>query len=134
MAALVTNFGKQRIGIYFFHATGYNVNRYAQTMAWDNGASGFAAGHDQLNDAATPSSEYDQAFDATPTIAAQTVTAQSTIPTGQGNFTITRISIHDDAAANVSVSSTTLVSGVDGQSLGKTSDFTLRTDLSHQYT
>jgi len=45
-----------------------------------------------------------------------------------------RVSLHNDTAANVTGSSTTLVAGIDGQSLTKTSDFTLAITVKITYT
>lgn len=139
MASIVVNNGLQRIGVQASQATSgagptYNAARHIQTMSWDDLNAAFAAGHDQLNDAGAITNAYDQALDGAPTRTNQTISHISTIPTGQGNFTIRRVALHDDTAANVTTSSTTLVSGVDGQSLTKTSDFTLATTLNHIYT
>lgn len=137
MASLVPNNGLQRIGVQASQATGtgvtYSASRQLQTMAWDDLNVAFAATNTKLNDGGSVTNEYDQAFDATPTRAGQVISHISTIPTGQGNFTIRRASIHDDTAANVSSSSTTLCVGIDGQSLTKTSDFTLKTQIDLTY-
>ena len=87
-----------------------------------------------MNDGTGFTQEFDAAFDSTPTESGQTITHIMTIPTGSGNFTIRRISLHDDTAANVTASSTTLVGGVDGQTLAKTVDFTLAITMKLTYT
>lgn len=133
MSALVVNNGLQRIGIQASEAVGYDAARNIQTMAWDDSSNALTATDTALDDGGAVSNEFDQVFDATPTVTSQTIGHTSTIGTGDGNFTIRRITLHDDTAANVSTSSDTLVSGVDGQAFTKTSDFTLETLLNHLY-
>ena len=133
MAAKIVNRGLLRIGQQASQSTNYNVARYIRTMSIDDGTAAFAAGHTALNSGGAITNEYDQAFDATPTEASQTITHICTIPTGQGNFTIRRVALHDDTAANVTTSSATLVAGIDGQSLTKTSDFSLAINLTITY-
>lgn len=125
MSAKIVNRGLLRIGQQASQSTNYNVARHIQTLSIDDGTVAFAAGHTALNSGGAVTNEYDQALDSTPTESGQTITHLSTIPTGQGNFTIKRIALHDDTAANVTTSSSTLVGGIDGQSLTKTSDFSL---------
>lgn len=103
-------------------------------MAVDDATEAFQAADTKLDDGTGYTQEFDAAFDSTPTESGQTITHIMTIPTGSGNFTIKRISLHDDTAANVSGTSTTLVGGVDGQSLTKTSDFTLAITMKLTYT
>lgn len=139
MPAVVTNNGLQRIGVQASEATAgggptFSASREIQDMSWDDSSVALAATDTALNDGGAVANQYDQAFDASPSRTAQTILHSSTIPTGQGNFTIRRLTLHDDTAGNVSASSDTLVSGVDGQAFAKTSDFTLQTDLSHEYT
>lgn len=139
MASRVVLQGLQRIADTASQTSGYSSARYIRTMSWDIGTTGFAAGHTKLNDSAdvgaTSNTHYfDQAFGATPTRSAEIVSHVSTLAVGDGNFLIKRVALHDDTAANVTNSSTTLVAGVDGQSLTKTSDFTLATTLSLAYT
>lgn len=102
-------------------------------MSWDDSSNALAAGDTAANSGGAVTNFYDQAFDSTPTRSSQTITHVSTIPVGSGNFTIRRILMHDNTAANVSSSSASLVCGVDGQSLAKTSDFTLATTLNLLY-
>ena len=103
-------------------------------MSVDDGSVAFAAGHTALNSGGAITNEYDQVLDATPTRSAQTITHVMTIPVGSGNFTIRRIALHDDTAANVTTSSSTLCVGIDGQALQKTSDFTLQFTVNLIYT
>lgn len=131
MASIITNQGLQRIGIQASQATGYSASRQIQTMAVDDSASSFASGTTTLG---SPSNEFDAAFDSTPSRSNQTITHVMTIPTGSGNFTIKRVSLHDDTATNVTGSSSTLVGGVDGQSLTKTSDFSVAITMNITYT
>lgn len=139
MPALVTNNGLQRIGVQASQATAgagptYSAARAVQTMAWDDSTVTILAAHTALDDGGAVTNEYDQAFDAAPTRAGQTVTHTSTIPDAEGNFDIRRLTLHDDTPANVTTSSDTLVSGIDGQLFRKTSDVTLQTDLAHLHT
>lgn len=142
MASLVPNNGLRRIGVQASQASPapgdggpvYSVSRQIQVMAVDNRATAFVAGDTNLGN---PTSEYDQAFDANFPARlnnTQSVAHAMTIPTGQGNFTITRVSMHDDTTTNVTPTSNTLVSGIDGQSLTKTSDFTLKITNNLNYT
>ncbi|HEX9831661.1 MAG TPA: hypothetical protein VGA66_01015 [Mycobacterium sp.] len=128
MAAKIVTRGLRRIGVQASQATGtipYNVARHIQTMSVDDSSVAFAAGDTALNSGGAVTNEFDAAFDGTPTETGAIVTGVMTIPTGSGNFTIRRIALHDDTDTNVTTSSTTLVGGIDGQSLAKTSDFTL---------
>lgn len=131
MASLIVNQGLQRLGDTISQTSGYSSSRYVRTMAFDDSSSALAAGTTTLG---SPTNVVDQAFDSTPTRSAQTVSHVTTLATGAGNFTIRRITLHDDTAANVTGSSSTLFGGVDGQSLTKTSDFTLEATLSLAYT
>ena len=129
MADIVTTNGLQRVLVQAFQATAgsgptYNVARFIRTLAIDDQAGAFAAGHDQLNDAGAVANEFDVAFDSA-TQSGVVTTVVATIPSGSGNFTIRRVSMHDDTTTNVTTSSTTLCMGIDGQSLTKTSDFSI---------
>lgn len=129
MANLIVNNGKQRFGCQAFRATAgagptYNVNRHVQTMSVDDSAIGLAAGHTALDSGGAVTNMFDAAFDATPTRSGQSITMVMTIPQGSGNFPGRRFCEHDDTPANVTVSSSTLIGGADGQSLTKTADFT----------
>lgn len=122
MASIVVNRGLLRIGQQAFQSTNYSVSRYIQVMSVDDSVTALAAGTTTLG---SPTNEFDAVFNSTPTESGQTITCIMTIPTGSGNFTIRRLCEHDDTATNVTGSSTTLVSGVDAQTLTKTSDFSL---------
>lgn len=134
MASRVVDNGLQRIAVQASQVTAgtpaYSATRHIQVMSWDDGTVAFAAGHTALNSGGAVTNEYDKVFDSVPTRSSQTVTHLSTIPLGSGLFTIKRIALHDDTEANVTTSSTTLVAGIDGQSLTKTADFTLAVTLS----
>lgn len=138
MADIVVAQGLQRDAVNSDRATGTGVTfaseRYVRTMSVDDSSIAFATGHTALNSGGAVSNAFDAAFDATPTRSNQTVTEVMTVPTGSGNFTIRRIAGHDDTAANVTTSSTTLHWGIDGQSLTKTSDFSLAITVTRTYT
>lgn len=138
MASIVVSNGLQRIGVQSSQATGtgvtYSATRHIQVMSVDDGTVAFAAGHTALNSGGAITNEYDQAFDSTPTRTNQTITHIMTIGTGNGNFTIKRIAMHDNVVGSVDATTATLVCGVDGQTLGKTSDFTLAITLNLLYT
>lgn len=132
MASLIVNRGLQVIG----GRASNTADAFAaiQSMAVDDGTSAFAAGHTALNATTTPSNFVAADFDATPTRSGQVVSHAVTFATTEANFAIKRISLHNAAAASVSVSSTTLVGGIDNQSLTKTSDFTLTLTVELSYT
>lgn len=134
MAALLTDQGRQRLLVQASQATcgsgpTYSAARqWGQTLAVDDNATGFAAGHTNLLSAGSITNEFDVVLDFTPTrgagVAVNTYTA--TVPAGSGNFTHKRASWHDDTPTNVTTSSTTLNGGVDGLSLAKTVDFSMQ--------
>lgn len=134
MAAIVVNQGLQTIGerASFVTPTFGRI----QTISVDDQSSAFLATDQDLDRAGglTVTNMFDQAISPDPTRSSQTISHITTIPTGSGNFTIRRIALHNDTAANVSTSSNTLVAGVDGQSLTKTSDFTITFTLKLTYT
>lgn len=129
MASLVVNRGLLRILQQAIESTNYNAARNIQTMSVDDSTVAFAAGDTALNTGGAVTNMFDDTFDSTPTESGQTVTMILTLATGEYNQTIKRIALHDDTAANVTTSSTTLVAGVDGQSLLKTTDFSLAITL-----
>jgi len=141
MAAIIVNNGLQRIGRNASAVGGggavgssQTVTRYIMTLSVDDSAVAFAAGDTALNTGGAVSNEFDMLLDSFPTISGQIVTHVATITTDNGNFTIKRIALHDDTATNVTTSSTTLCAGIDGQSLTKTSDFTITFTLKILYT
>jgi len=135
MSSLCFNNGLQRIGVQSSQATSgsgptFNAARQIQVMSWDDSSSAFSAATTTLG---SPANEFDAAFDSTPTRTNQTVAHVMTIPTGSGNFTGRRTALHDDTAANVTGSSATAVSGVDGQILVKNTDFSIAITINHIY-
>lgn len=135
MAKIIVNRGLLRIGQQTSESTNYNAARNIQTMSVDSSSNAFTATDTALDSGGAVASEFDAAFDATPTESGTaTITHVMTIPSGSGNFTIRRIALHDDTAANVTTSSTTLVAGIDGQSITKTSDFSLEITITMTYT
>lgn len=131
MAATIVNRGLLRIGQQASESTNYNAARNIQTLAVDDSSTAATPTTTTLG---SPSNLYDLAFDSTPTESGQEITHVATIPTGSGNFTIRRVSLHDDTAANVTGSSTTLVAMIDGQTLTKTSDFSMQITMRIAYT
>ena len=120
MPSLIVNRGLQiLVGRLSQTADAFNELR---SMAVDDGASAFVAGDTDLG---SPANLQVNDFDATPTRSAQTVTHVATYASGEANFEVRRISLHNDDAANVNGASTTLFGGIDGQSITKTSDFTM---------
>jgi hypothetical protein len=137
MAAKIVNNGLQRIGVQASQATAgagptYGVSRHIQTMAVDDSNVAFAVGDTALNSGGAVTNEADVAL-ATPTRTGQVVSHVGTFGTSVANFTIRRISLHDDTPGNVTTSSTTLVAGIDGQSFTKTSDFSMIFTLTISY-
>jgi hypothetical protein len=133
MATKIVNQGLQRVADTVSQTSGYNSSRYVRTLSIDDGAVGFVSTHTALNSGGAIANEFDQAFDSTPSRIGQTVTHVSTIGAVDGNFTIKRIALHDDSAANVTTSSSTLFGGIDGQSLTKTADFTMELTVTILY-
>lgn len=139
MASIIVNQGLQRIGINASAVgttpgSSLSTGRWFQCMSVDDNSSAFAAAHTNLLSAGSITNEFDALLDATPSRTNQTVSHVMTIPTGSGNFLIRRVALHDDTATNVTTTSTTLAAGIDGQSLTKTSDFTLAITVSITYT
>lgn len=138
MASLVVQRGRLRAGQQMYQSTNYGATRHVQVMSVDIGATVFATGHTKLNDSAdvteSAASYFDKAFDGVPTESVATITSVCTLATGEGNIVIKRIAQHDNTAANVSASSVSLVAGIDGQTLGKTADFSLSLTLSMAFT
>ena len=132
MAAKIVNRGLQIIG----GRTSNTADAFTEllTMSVDDSTVAFAAGDTALNTGGAVTNVYAKLFDSTPTRSAQTTTHLMTVPTGSGNFTIRRIALHNLTAASVTASSTSLFGGIDGQSLTKTSDFTLALTLTVAYT
>ena len=94
-------------------------------MSVDDSAVALAATDTAANSGGAVTNFFDKVFDSTPTRTNQEISVTTTYATGEANFTIRRILQHDNTAANVTASSASLVGGIDGQSLTKTSDFTL---------
>lgn len=138
MASIVLNNGLQRIGCQASQATSgtgptYSATRQIQVGSVDDSTVAFAAADTALNTGGAVTTMFDQVL-LTPTRATQVITHTWTIAVGSGNFTIRRVALHDDTTTNVTTSSTTLVAGIDGQSLTKTTDFTLQFTVTLTYT
>ncbi len=129
----VVNQGLQRIGRNLAVVGGgaavgasQSVTRYLMTMSVDDSASNFAATDTTLQTSRTaPTNEFDQLLDALATITGQTISFTTTLGTASANFTIRGIAWHDDVVATVTATSATLIAGIAGQSLQKTSSFSL---------
>jgi hypothetical protein len=113
-------------------------------MAVDNGtaaSNSFLATHTALsNGGATINSIATQTFSAISS-SAQTVQHFALYGTGVANFQIGRVSLHGRSGTNASTATTavtlstaTLVGGIDQQSLTKTTDFTLQIECDISYT
>lgn len=106
-----------------------------QSMAVDNGtaaSNSFLAAHTALsNGGATINSIATQSFSSLLT-SAQTVQHFSLYGTAAANFQIGRVSLHNSAAPTLSTAS--LIGGIDQQSLTKTTDFTLQIEVDISYT
>lgn len=138
MATLVFTNGKQRIGVQASQATSgtgptFSATRHIQAMSVDDSATAFAAGDTALNTGGAVTNEFDKALDSTPTRASQTITHLMTLATGDYNQVVKRVALHDDTAANVTTSSTTVVVGIDGLALTKAGTFTLRQQVDITY-
>lgn len=102
------------------------VTRYLMTMSVDDNATNFAAADTALNTSrGTVTNEYDQLLDALATISSQTISFTTTIGTANGNFVHKGLAWHDDTATNVTSSSATLIAGIAGQSITKSSSFSI---------
>lgn len=118
MADLVFNSGLDRIAINASQATGFDAARYARTISVDDSGTAFTATD---TTAGSPANFFDKALTGAPAApAGQTVTHEVQIDDGEYTAEIVRIILHDDTTANVTGSSTTLVAGVDGQSITTT--------------
>jgi hypothetical protein len=104
------------------------------SISVDDSSTAFAATDTALNSGGAVTNEADANFDSTPTRSGQVITHVATFATGVANFTIRRIALHNAAAASVTSSSTTLVAGIDGQSITKTSDFSVTITVKITYT
>lgn len=102
-------------------------------MSVDDSTVAFTDTDTALDDGGVVSNEADVDFDATPTRSGQTVSHVATFGTGVANFTIKRIALHNAAAASVTTASDTLVAGLDGQTFGKTSSFSITFTLNVLY-
>jgi hypothetical protein len=133
MARLIVNSGLQVIGQRASAINGPPAQ--IQTMAVDNGTAGsnsFLATHTALsNGGGTINSIATQTFSAT-TSSAQTVQHFSLYGTAAANFQIGRVSLHNSATPTLSTAS--LIGGIDQQSLTKTTDFTLQIEVDISYT
>lgn len=129
----VVNSGLQRCAINLAFVGGgagigssQSSSRYLMTMSVDDNASNFAAADTALNTSrGAITNEADQLFDALATRSNQTLSFTTTYATGTANFVHKGLAWHDDTATNVTTSSTTLVAGIAGQSITKSSTFSL---------
>lgn len=133
MASTVTVQGLLRTGQQLSQATGFSSVRFLQCMSIDDSTVAFAQSHTTLATGGAVANSFDQSFDATPTTSTDTTSATvshvTTYGTANGNFTVKRIALHDDTSTNVTTASATLHSGVDSQTLAKTTDFQIAITL-----
>lgn len=135
MATLMTTNGLQRVGVQASQATSgggptYSATRHIQTMSVDDTVAAFVAGDTALG---SPTNSFDKAFDAAPTRTTQTISHAMTLATAEGNFTLRRLALHDDTAANVTGASATVCAGIDGLTLTKNATFTLKSTFQVTY-
>lgn len=134
MASTITVQGLLRIGRLASQAAGFDAARYIRTVTIDDSATAFTQADTSLGG---PANVAAKGFDGVPTTSttatSATVTHVATFGTGEGNFTIRRVAIHDDVNTNVTGTSTTLVGGRDSQSINKTSDFSLIVTVRLEY-
>lgn len=138
----IVNQGLQRIGINASIVGGgagvgasQTVTRYTFTMGVDDNASNFAATDTAQNTRGALTNKAAQLLDALATRSSQTVTHVCTYATGTANFTIKGITLIDDSVANWnSGAGTDLVAGIAGQSITKTSSFSLAISVAITYT
>lgn len=106
-------------------------------MAVDNrvttGLNAFSATMTKLTDATSVTTASAVSFNPTPSRASQTVSHVAIYATNSANFTIGGISLHNSASTGVNTTSTTLVAGIDAQTLGKTTDFQLTITMKIAY-
>ena len=129
MASLVVNRGLQLIGNRASGITGANSSAMI-TMVADSKVTALAS----TNTTIAASTFRAKAFDSTPTRSNQTVSHVTTFTTTQANFVIRRLTLHNLAAASVTSNSSSLIAGIDGQALTKTTSFSLAVTLSMSYT
>jgi len=134
MASIITDRGLQVIGATASGTGEANTDRPIDSMSVDDQGTGFSSGDTSLDDAGTVSNHAVNNFDSAPSRSGQTISHEATFGDGEANFEITRIALHNDTEGNVSEATDTLVGGVDGQSLNKTSDFSMTFTLDIQYT
>jgi hypothetical protein len=119
MASLIVNQGLQMIGDRASGVAG--AGNAISNMAVDDKATAFVAGDTNLG---SPTNLQNNVLDSTPTRSGQVVSHVMTLTTGQFNtFTVKRISLHNGTAT---ATSTTLIAGIDAQSILKGSTFSLK--------
>lgn len=129
MASIVVNRGLQVIGGRASNTSDGFTEFLSMTV--DDSGTAFTATDTTLG---SPSNIEANAFDSTPARTNQTVSHVTTYQTGEANFNVKRISIHNLAAGSVTGSSTSLCAGIDGQSVTKNSDFTMTITVDITYT
>lgn len=115
--------------------TSQTTTRYIMTMSVDDGTVNFATTDTTLSTGGTPTNEFDQLLDGFATITAQVATHIMTIAgtSAYDGLTIKRIALHDDTVANVTKTSTTIVCGIDQQTLVKTAGIAFALTLTITY-
>lgn len=134
MTSRIVNRGLLSIGRNASHSTGFSTSRFIQTLSVDDSTNVFGQTDSALNSAGSFTNSFDQAIATTPTETSQTIRHSVTIVTSDAAFTHRRIALHDDTAANVTTGSSSVVAGIDGQSIAKTTEFSLTYTLDLTYT
>lgn len=131
MASLLTNPGLEKSGM---RIAGLGTT-HIQAMTWDNatGAGGaFTATASKLSDGGATTST--SATTTATTVGTQTIQYDGTLTTAAFNGNnIGRISLHFLPAASVTTATTMLYGGIDQQTIAKTPEFSLVTQLQITY-
>lgn len=121
MASIITAQGLEEAGKVIAALS----TRTVRTMSFDDQSTGFTSAATKLNDAGAVATFVCSPCTAT-TVGTQTVRYEATLTTAQFNGqTVRRFGLHFDTTANVTTASNTLYGGIDGQSIAKTSDYSL---------
>ncbi len=129
MAKVVTDQGLERTKDQLLHTSGWAAERYPRAISIDDSTTALAAATTTLG---SPANLFD-ADAAASEVSNGRGRLTVTVPAGSGNFTIRRMVVHDDTAANVSGASATVYAGFSGHALQKDANtvLTLSIDLAY---